>query len=250
MTIEGLDKRTVIEDVGVGTGRLYIPDERDWPLRSEDLQAEAPEAQESLDKGWRYWFADGWWGDQGRTPQCVAYSWLHWAEDGPVTHEPKKPQRGDQHDRGSLHNPTEMYNWCQRNDQWPGEDYDGTSVRAGAKYLQSKGMIAQYRWAQNIDDITRAVLTQGPVIMGTLWTRSMSRPDENNFIHVGNTEGDLYGHAYLVNGVNLEKNKARIKNSWGRSWGKNGHAWIALDELERLLNNHGEACLAIENPSD
>lgn len=240
----------LIEEAGLGTGRLYIEDERDWPLRSADLRPETEEDQESLNRGWRYWWQDGWWGDQGRTPQCVAYSWLHYVEDGPTTHAPKTPQRNAQHRSGALYDAVTMYNWCQRNDQWPGENYDGTSVRAGAKYLQAQGRISQYRWAGNIDELTRAVLTAGPVVVGTLWTRSMAFPDEEGFISVGDTSGQLYGHAYLINGVNLNENKARIKNSWGRDWGDDGNAWIALDELEWLINQDGEACLAIEESSE
>jgi hypothetical protein len=39
---------------------------------------------------------------------------------------------------------------------------------------------------------------------------------------------------------------ARIKNSWGRSWGQRGRAKITLDDLRRLLDEDGEACLATE----
>ena len=30
------------------------------------------------------WWADGWWGNQGNTPNCCADSWVHVLEDGPV----------------------------------------------------------------------------------------------------------------------------------------------------------------------
>jgi hypothetical protein len=62
-----------------------------------------------------------------------------------------------------------LYHEAQRVDEWPGEDYDGTSVRAGLDILRKRGHcevnqgrvspeaigegIARNRWARGIDDI-------------------------------------------------------------------------------------------------
>lgn len=217
-------------------GRLYQPDERDKNFLMKSI------VPTSTEKTHKYWWANGWWGDQGNTPQCVAYSWMHYVEDGPVTHfygnNDKKP----------LFPPHEIYNEAQLIDEWPGTDYDGTSVRAGVKVLMQRGVIKEYRWAWDIETIKKALLEQGPIVVGTWWYTDMFYPDQNGLITpTGSKAG---GHAYLLNGINLKKGLIRIKNSWGRSWGKNGYAYIKIEDIEKLILDQGEACIALEKKLD
>ncbi len=183
---------------------------------------------------WRYWGRQSFWGDQGSTSQCVAYAWTAWLEDGPVL-QPGKPS------------PTfmaELYAECQRSDEWEGQDYDGTSVRAGAKVLQSRGLIESYLWGTDLDTVVDTVLTLGPVVMGTNWTEAMFTPDAQGVIRYrGSVVG---GHAWKVDGVNRRTGMARAKQSWGRDWGLRGGFWVPFEDLERLIVEDGEACLAIE----
>jgi len=125
-----------------------------------------------------------------------------------------------------------------------GNSYDGTSVRAGAKILQRLGVISEYRWASTLDDVVQAVLHLGPVVVGTWWYSDMFTPDSNGVITATGTKSG--GHAYVINGVNLNKKQFRIKNSWGRGWGKKGHAYISFSDFDKLLKDWGEACMAFE----
>ena len=210
-------------------GRLEIEDERDSEY---PMSAVVPAFS---DRTYRYWNDQQWWGDQGRNPWCVAYAWLHWAEDGPVTHRKVPPP---------LAAPKYVYDRSQQIDQWPGENYNGTSVRAGAKSLQELGIILGYRWAQDVDVVARAILETGPVVIGSRWYSGMSSPDINYVMNL--TGSVLGGHAYVLNGVNKSKELFRMKNSWGRGWGDNGRAWISFESVNILLKNGGEACLATE----
>ena len=211
-------------------GRYHIPDERDKKFLIEDKLS----LPKTIIKS-KYWDANGWWGNQGNTSQCVGYAWAHWIEDGPIGHDGVPP----------IVHPTLIYREAQKVDEWVGEKYDGTSVRGAAKYLKTTNRISSYLWTYDINVLINTVLTQGPVVVGTNWYTSMFTPDKNGVIRVlGRVAG---GHAYVINGIDRNTNLFRIKNSWGKTWGKSGHAFISFTDMARLIREKGEVCLAIEN---
>lgn len=183
----------------------------------------------------KYWDQNEWWGNQGNSPQCVGFSWAHWIEDGPIKHGGIPP----------IISPTLIYKEAQKIDEWPGENYDGTSVRAGAKYLQKTKKISNYYWAYDINTLVNTLLNVGPVVVGTYWYLRMFYPDKNGLIRIGGLI--VGGHAYVINGIDTNKKLFRIKNSWGRGWGLQGNAYISFTDMERLIKMNGEICLATEN---
>jgi len=214
-------------------GRIMVEDERD---NKYQIKSMLPKQSPGID--YKYWWTNGWWGNQGYLPHCVAYSWSHWLAAGPITQN--KSRKGGR----SPIDTDYLYSEAQKIDQWPGEDYDGTSVRAGASILKQNGYITAYNWAWDIDTTVNALLTLGPVVVGTYWTYDMFFPNEKGLIKAsGNPMG---GHAYLLDGVNVKKKLIRIKNSWGRDWGKNGFAYISFDDMDSLIKQYGEVCLATE----
>jgi len=170
--------------------------------------------------------------DQGSQPHCVGFAWRQWLASAPLM-----TKAGPQSEI--------IYHAAQQCDEWPGQGYAGTSVRAGAKVLQTLGHVMSYVWAFTADDVATWLLSgRGTVVAGTTWTTGMMRPNVNGFIVPDG--GTVGGHAYLITGYNRVSGTFRVLNSWSADWGDNGRAWIAGEHLDMLIRDGGEACTAQE----
>lgn len=196
--------------------------------------------------------------DQGREGACVGFSWSHEmaAKPVPIVAGPSTAMR--------------IYKRAQLIDQWPGENYSGTSVLAGAKAVQElvnpqskKSVMPEYRWAFSLKDLVQAIAYKGPAVLGVNWYQGQFSPDSDGFIHV--TGPIMGGHAILAKGVkiikldktkgfswtntDLDKSYVVLHNSWGPGWGQHGTCKISLTDLGRLLDERGEACIPVlRNP--
>ena len=171
--------------------------------------------------------------NQGTQPSCVGHGWRHEMEASPIMVR-----------RGASISAPDLYREAKKVDEWPGENYSGTSVRAGAKVLQALGHIERYVWANTVDTIRDFVLLRGPVVMGTVWTDAMFRPDSAGFvIPQGAAAG---GHCWLIFGFDAEKQAFHALNSWGTGWGLKGAFWVRETDLATLLSRGGEACAPTE----
>lgn len=203
-------------------GRKAAFDDRDQRfLLSERSTGERPSR-----KTWRL----SWRGDQGQTSMCVGFAWHARLRAMPVYQ--KEPS------------PPIIYAIAQRNDEWPGESYEGTSVRGGAKALQMAGKITAYGWAGTVQTALDWVGLQGPVVLGTNWYSGMMKPNSQHVVAVKGTV--VGGHAYLLVGYDDKKGLALLQNSWGKDWGNKGRCWISYDDLQRLIAEGGEACAPTE----
>lgn len=210
--------------MSVKFGRKYSPDARDlrFPMRAM-LPARVAIVSRFYETGPVL--------DQGDTSQCVGFSWRQFLTSAPLvtTDGPSAAQ---------------LYHEAQVNDEWPGEDYEGSSVRGGAKALTTDGRLKSYVWAASAADVRDFLITTGTVVMGTDWLRNMFTPSKNGVLRVsGALEG---GHAYLLCGYDAKANRFQMINSWSTSWGLDGKAWINFKDLDRLLARQGEACAAVE----
>lgn len=206
-----------------GLGRLPAADERDANFR----MAAPPRALPA----YKY-YSTGPILDQGPYPYCVGFAWRQWLASSPL-----KTTTGPA--------PQTIYAEAQEVDEWPGNAYPGTSVRAGAKVLQARGHIANYLWAWDVPTIKTWILSgQGTVVVGTLWYEGMFDVDGDGFVHPMGPEAG--GHAYLLAGYSSDRDAFRIVNSWGRSWGESGRAWISSIDMATLISRDGEAATAVE----
>lgn len=175
--------------------------------------------------------------DQGNDGACVGFAWAAELAARPVV----VPR---------VDNPTgfALYREAQVLDEWPGEDYSGTSVLAGAKAVAARGWMGEYRWAFGVDDLAVAVGWAGPAVIGINWHQDMFEPGGDGFVRpTGVVAG---GHAILVRGYSAKARRFLLHNSWGARWGGRGGApagcaWIAHDDLGALLADQGDACVPV-----
>lgn len=176
-----------------------------------------------------YTWGCGAWLDQGREGACVGHGWAHEIAARPKVHAVTSADA------------FALYRKAQTLDEWPGEDYEGSSVLAGAKAVVQAGFIKSYAWCFGIDDVVLTIGRRGPVVLGVPWLSDMFEPDADGFIHA--TGGEIGGHCLLARGVNLPGQYVTLRNSWGRDWGRDGDCRISFNDLEVLLLQGGEACI-------
>ncbi len=216
---------------GRGFGRLVAPDAHDknYPMKKAIRRVELPTS--------RTWHSKrAYVLDQGPVGACVGFSWATFLEASPYAHQ--------------LTNDDGMrfYKLAQDNDEWAGNDYEGSSVRGGAKALQGLGLIeGSYIWAATEEDVWRFVLGVGPVVSGTVWLDGMMDTDSKGYLNL--TGGEAGGHAWCIIGASNKRQAYRMQQTWGLGWGDNGsgRAWIRREDYKTLLEElGGEACSATE----
>lgn len=186
---------------------------------------------ELVPRTYRWWCPA--WLNQMDTPACVGFSVSHELAAYPVMVKNVTNQTA-----------LALYYSAQKLDEWPGENYAGTSVLGGIKAAQALGKIGEYRWAFNTMDLAITVSWFYPAIIGINWYEQMFIPNERGIITIG---GDIAGgHAIMVRGYSAERNLFLMRNSWGVGWGISGDCWISFADMDRLLNEQGEACIPVE----
>jgi hypothetical protein len=101
-------------DLGKGLGRRHAPDARDTRHLMRRVVGDVPAY---VLPSFRY-YRTAQTLDQGPFPHCVGYSWRQWLSSAPLMTK-------------TGPSAVEIYRQAQQVDEWPGEMYDGTSVRGG-----------------------------------------------------------------------------------------------------------------------
>lgn len=177
--------------------------------------------------------------DQGREGACTGHAVAHEAAAEPVAVPGIT---------GAV--AFEVYRRAKQIDEWPGEDYEGSSVLAAMKAGKERGWYDEYRWAFSEDELAFAIGRLGPAVLGIDWHEGMSSPGTDGLIRP--TGPRLGGHAILCNGYDALARVYRLHNSWGPGWGMAGECFISAADLAGLLARDGDACIPVvrKYPSD
>lgn len=193
--------------------------------------------------------------DQGPDGACVGHGWASELAGTPVRVKDWRNVRWPQPEEAprNVHEAAFwIYHQAQRIDVWPGEDYSGTSVLAGAKVCQSLGLMDGYRWAFDKVDMRDTLIEHGPVVIAIPWLTGMFDFTPDGEVTVEGREAGW--HCVLVNGydpaLRLGRNPARemvrIQNSWGTGWARYGSAWVDFAALWALIEGaDGDVCVPV-----
>lgn len=228
-----LRNQSTVDDPRLDRLPEFDPRSRDYPITA----VLGPEQQKPITRLWTIPSGSPVL-DQGSEGACVGFGVTNELRFSPM------PIRG----LDATFARQSIYWRAQENDQWPGGSYpganptyEGTSVLAGIKTAATLGYYAEYRWAFGEDDLALAVSHQGPAVIGVNWYGGMFKPDSGGYLRpTGNVAG---GHCVLVIGITASRGDYTIYNSWGADWGRNGRARITRDDMARLLDEDGDACV-------
>jgi hypothetical protein len=119
----------------------------------------------------------------------------------------------------------------------------GSSGLAVCKAGVESGYFTQYRHAFGYNQFAGAIQLS-PVITGTSWYEGMFTPDADGYIWpTGKVAG---GHEYLILGLDpAGKGKVTMLNSWSKSWGRNGRAFMRGDVYAELLAQQGDVTVPV-----
>jgi hypothetical protein len=176
--------------------------------------------------------------DQGQLGSCTGHAGV--AAVGSGMHWPNGMSAQAAHAYA-----VDLYSAATKLDPWPGEyepedtGSDGLSI---AKVLQQRGVISGYQHALSLPAALTA-LAEGPVIVGTTWLDRMFDVGADGHLNVSGSPAG--GHEYALDELDVERQRAWIRNSWGEGWGVAGRAWMSWDELGRLLADEGDCTVLV-----
>ena len=163
-----------------------------------------------------------------------------------------------------------IYEWAKRLDPFPGEAYEGTTIRAAMKALQHYGICLEKHWPyvpgekgqpddlaaqdayqhriekyrslvipqKDIRLVKRGLHETGPVAAGVAVHESWFEPDKYGVIHDPGPNARILGyHAILTVAYFDDQTFVKIKNSWGPGWGAEGFGYIDFEYFMRILHS-------------
>ncbi|HEY7767544.1 C1 family peptidase [Longimicrobium sp.] len=180
--------------------------------------------------------------NQGREGACTGYALATVAHYLLRTRQ-RVPDTGDV-------SPKMLYDLARRYDEWPGEEYEGSSARGAMKAWQRHGVCGAPLWPDSPecwgDAATRplgaysrvnhrdlvamhSAIAEARILYATaLVHEGWKHVDAEGTIPFSGDEAVLGGHAFAI--VAYDADGFWIQNSWGEKWGKQGFGHVSYDD--------------------
>ena len=159
-----------------------------------------------------------------------------------------------------------LYEMAKKHDEWPGENYDGSSCRGAIRGWKNMGVCsdalwpylppddrltieraraarhnalgAYYRLRPEISDYHAALNETGAIYVSATvhegWWQPVADAD-GGIPHIAAGQPPSGGHAFAIVGYN--RDGFIVQNSWGAGWGQDGFAmWLYEDWLENIMD--------------
>ena len=173
-----------------------------------------------------------------------------------------------------------LYEMARKHDEWPGEDYAGSSCRGAIKGWKNMGVCSEelwpystgnpgqlniakarearstilgayYRLQTNLNDYHAALNETGAVYVSATvhsgWNNPEKKINKDKFATIGQSSELTGGHAFAI--VGYDKNGFIVQNSWGSDWGTDGFAIWAYEDWYQNISDGWVFRLAVSTPN-
>jgi C1A family cysteine protease len=148
-----------------------------------------------------------------------------------------------------------IYETAKDYDEWPGTDYEGTSVLGALKATRELGFFSESDWPSNqakrpptikpimkikgysklaatTDVLTR--LKAGQPVAASIQIPSEFDNPKNGVVKLSATSKPIGGHSICIVGYNEETKLFKFANSWSEKWGDKGYGYISENDLKAI----------------
>jgi hypothetical protein len=126
----------------------------------------------------------------------------------------------------------------------PGGQDTGTDSTSANKAAKQLGLISGYTHTGTVDGVLQALMT-GPCNLGIDWYESFDDPAADGLVSIARSAAIRGGHALCARGVDAERQRVWLDNSWSLSWGFAGRFCFTWDTLDELLSTGGECVVPV-----
>jgi len=160
-----------------------------------------------------------------------------------------------------------IYEWAKEEDEFPGTDYEGTTIRGAMKALQKHGICPEELWPyvpgvrgepneqaanrasifkikkyrsltipqKDITLVKRGLHETGPIALGVAVHSTWFDVGKDGIIKPSSSQNILGYHAILM--VAYDDKYLKFKNSWGTGWGAQGYGYLEWEFAMFILHS-------------